>query len=44
MGVKAVDAVDQIVLKGAAKETITTGPYLFMDAMLVDGNNVRRFL
>jgi simple sugar transport system substrate-binding protein/ribose transport system substrate-binding protein len=44
MGVKAVDAVDQIVLKGVPKAQITAGPYLFMDAMLVDGNNVRRFL
>jgi simple sugar transport system substrate-binding protein/ribose transport system substrate-binding protein len=44
MGVKAVDAVDRIVLKGEPKGAFTSGPYLFMDAFLVDGNNVRSFL
>jgi len=44
MGTKAVDAVERIVLKGEAKGAITPGPYLFMDAFLVDANNVRRFL
>lgn len=44
MGTKAVEAVERIVLKGEPKGVITSGPYLFMDAALVDGNNVRRFL
>ncbi|PWS36553.1 LacI family transcriptional regulator [Falsiroseomonas bella] len=44
MGTKAVDAVERIVAKGEPKGAITSGPYLFMDAFLVDGNNVRRFL
>jgi simple sugar transport system substrate-binding protein/ribose transport system substrate-binding protein len=44
MGTKAVDAVERIVVKGEPKAAITSGPYLFMDAALVDGNNVRRFL
>jgi simple sugar transport system substrate-binding protein/ribose transport system substrate-binding protein len=44
MGTKAVDAVERIVMKGEPKGAITSGPYLFMDAALVDGNNVRRFL
>ncbi len=44
MGTRAVDAVDRIVLKGERKEAITSGPYLFMDAFLVDANNVRQYL
>lgn len=44
MGARAVEAVDRIVLKGERKEAITSGPYLFMDAFLVDGNNVRQHL
>ncbi|WP_137177084.1 sugar ABC transporter substrate-binding protein [Roseomonas sp. AR75] len=44
MGTKAVDAAERIVVKGEPKGAITSGPYLFMDAALVDGNNVRRFL
>jgi len=44
MGRRAVDAIDRIVLKGEPRTAITSGPYLFMDAELVDGNNVRRFL
>lgn len=44
MGRKAVEAVERIVLKGEPKGAITSGPYLFMDAALVDGNNVRQFL
>ena len=39
MGEAAVDALDD-VLSGVSKEEITTGPYLFMDAVLVDQNNV----
>jgi simple sugar transport system substrate-binding protein/ribose transport system substrate-binding protein len=44
MGTKAVEAVERIVVKGEPKAAITSGPYLFMDAFLVDGHNVRRFL
>jgi simple sugar transport system substrate-binding protein/ribose transport system substrate-binding protein len=44
MGRKAVEAVERIALKGEPKTALTSGPYLFMDAMLVDGHNVRRFL
>lgn len=39
MGEAAVDALDDL-LAGVPKEQITTGPYLFMDAVLVDANNV----
>lgn len=44
MGRKAVDAVQAIVVEKKAKETITSGPYLFADAILVDKNNVKDFL
>jgi hypothetical protein len=39
MGEAAVDALDDI-LAGTPKSDITPGPYLFMDAVLVDANNV----
>lgn len=39
MGEAAVDAMDDL-LSDVPKEQITAGPYLFMDAILVDGNNV----
>ncbi len=39
MGEAAVDALDDI-LSGTPKNDITPGPYLFMDAVLVDANNV----
>ncbi|HEY8565191.1 MAG TPA: substrate-binding domain-containing protein [Beijerinckiaceae bacterium] len=44
MGRKAVDAVETIVIKKAPKSTVTTGPYLFMDAALVDASNVKQYL
>jgi simple sugar transport system substrate-binding protein/ribose transport system substrate-binding protein len=44
MGRKAVQAVDQIVVKKQPKTSITAGPYLFMDATLVDQGNVKQFL
>jgi simple sugar transport system substrate-binding protein/ribose transport system substrate-binding protein len=44
MGRKAVEAVDAIVVKKQPKATVTQGPYLFMDAVLVDRNNVEQFL
>jgi ribose transport system substrate-binding protein len=44
MGVRAVVSVERIALKGEQKNAITSGPYLFMDAVLVDTNNVRSFL
>jgi simple sugar transport system substrate-binding protein/ribose transport system substrate-binding protein len=39
MGEASVDALDDI-LSGVSKDEITSGPYLFMDAVLVDQNNV----
>jgi simple sugar transport system substrate-binding protein/ribose transport system substrate-binding protein len=44
MGARAVDALDRIVVKREPKASITSGPYLFLDAFLVDANNVRRHL
>ena len=44
MGMQAVDAMDAIVVKKLPKSTFTSGPYLFVDAMLVDQSNVKQFL
>jgi ribose transport system substrate-binding protein len=44
MGKQAVEAVDAIVVKKQPKETITSGPYLFTDAVMVDKTNVKQFL
>lgn len=44
MGRKAVDAVQTIVVEKKPKETITSGPYLFTDSVLVDRTNVAQFL
>ncbi len=44
MGLKAVDAVDKIVIGNAPKASFTSGPYLFVDSVLVDQSNVKQFL
>jgi len=44
MGSRAVEAVERIVLNREPATAMTSGPYLFMDAQLVDQHNVRRFL
>ena len=44
MGKKAVDAVQAIVVDKKPKASITSGPYLFVDAVLVDKNNVKDFI
>ena len=44
MGKQAVDAIQAIVVDKKPKESITSGPYLFTDAVLVDKNNVQQFL
>jgi ABC-type sugar transport system substrate-binding protein len=44
MGKQAVDAMEAIVVKKQPKETITSGPYLFTDAVMVDKTNVKQFL
>jgi simple sugar transport system substrate-binding protein/ribose transport system substrate-binding protein len=44
MGEKAVEAIERIVVKKEPKSALTAGPYLFMDAVLVDETNVAKFL
>jgi ABC-type sugar transport system substrate-binding protein len=44
MGVKAVEAVETIVVKKQPATSIVSGPYLFMDAVVVDKNNVQAYL
>ena len=40
MGAAAVDAMDEIVVKKTPKDKVVQGPYLWMDAVLVDAANV----
>ena len=44
MGEMAVDAVDKIVVHKQPKESVAAGPYLYVDAVLVDEGNVKQFL
>ncbi|GAB5468440.1 MAG: sugar ABC transporter substrate-binding protein [Rhodospirillales bacterium] len=44
MGEAAVEAMDIIAVQGQTKEAVTSGPYLFMGADLVDQSNVDEFL
>ncbi|HEV2556350.1 MAG TPA: substrate-binding domain-containing protein [Bosea sp. (in: a-proteobacteria)] len=44
MGKQAVDAIQTIVVDKKPKETVTSGPYLFTEAVLVDKTNVQQFL
>ncbi len=44
MGKKAVELVDEIVVKKQPAEKFVQGPYLMMDAVLVDQSNVKQFL
>lgn len=44
MGRQATSAVDAIVLQKKPRESIATGPYLLLDAELVNQSNVQRFL
>lgn len=44
MGRKAVDAIDEIVVQKKSKTTVTAGPYLYVDGVLVDKDNVAQFL
>ena len=44
MGTRAVDAIERIVVQRQPRESVTSGPYLFLDAFLVDGNNVRQYV
>lgn len=44
MGRRAVDSMNRIAVERQQPSAITSGPYLMMDAVLVDRNNVRQFL
>lgn len=44
LGVAAVDAMEAIAVDKAPKQEIVVGPYLFLDAELVDVNNVADYL
>ncbi|WP_460450505.1 sugar ABC transporter substrate-binding protein [Alsobacter sp. SYSU BS001988] len=44
MGKAAVNAVDAIVVKKQPKSAVTNGPYLYVDAVLVDQSNVKQFM
>jgi ribose transport system substrate-binding protein len=43
MGKAAVDSLDAIVVQKKPRSSVTAGPYLYMDAVLVDGSNVAQF-
>jgi simple sugar transport system substrate-binding protein/ribose transport system substrate-binding protein len=44
MGRQAISALQTIVVEKKPKETVTSGPYLFASAVLVDKTNVKDFL
>src|SRR3546814_1322153 len=44
LGKTAVDSMQAIAVDGKPKEAGTTGPHMFMDAVLVDANNVQAYL
>ena len=44
MGAQAVDALDRIVVKKTPKEKVVNGPYMWVDAVLVDASNVDKYL
>jgi len=44
MGALAVDAVDRIVVKKQPPSSVSKGSYLFVDAVLVDTENVKQFI
>ncbi len=44
IGEAAVEAMDKIVVKKMPKDKVVAGPYMWMDAVLVDANNVDQFV
>jgi ribose transport system substrate-binding protein len=44
MGEKAVDAMDKIVARKTPKDKVVDGPYMWVDAVLVDATNVDKFI
>ncbi|NYT37542.1 sugar ABC transporter substrate-binding protein [Allopusillimonas soli] len=44
MGEKAVDVIDSIAVGKASRDTVAHGPYIYMDAELVDASNVEQYV
>lgn len=44
MGAQAVDALNRIVVQKVPREKVVSGPYLWVDSVLVDASNVDKFL
>jgi len=44
MGQMAVDALDKIVVKKTPRDKVVSGPYMWVDAVLVDASNVDKYL
>ena len=44
MGEKAVDALDRIVVKKIPRDKVISGPYMWVDSVLVDASNVDKFI
>jgi simple sugar transport system substrate-binding protein/ribose transport system substrate-binding protein len=44
MGQMAVDAMDRIVVKKTPRDKVVSGPYMWVDAVLVDASNVDKYL
>jgi simple sugar transport system substrate-binding protein/ribose transport system substrate-binding protein len=44
MGQMAVDALDKIVVKKTPRDKVVSGPYMWVDAVLVDASNVDKFI
>lgn len=44
MGEQAVDIVDRVAIKKESKDAIHHGPYIYLDAELVDSGNVQKYL
>jgi simple sugar transport system substrate-binding protein/ribose transport system substrate-binding protein len=44
MGTEAVDIIDRVAIKKEPKDAIHKGPYIYLDAELVDAGNVAKYL
>jgi len=44
MGEKAVEVIDRVAINKEPADAINHGPYIYLDAELVDANNVDQYL
>jgi simple sugar transport system substrate-binding protein/ribose transport system substrate-binding protein len=44
MGEKAVDALDKLAVKKIPRDKVVSGPYMWVDSVLVDSSNVDKYL